>query len=90
MGNMLAGAVIMGNVVAAIFFWRFWYRTRDQLFAMFGAAFLLLAVHRVLVGALSVMREEQSWIYLIRLAAFVLIIIAVLLKNAESRPRLPS
>jgi hypothetical protein len=83
--DVFAGAIIMGNVIAFVFFWRFWHRTRDKLFLMFGAAFLLLAVHRGLLEAMDVAREEQSWHYLIRLVAFLLIIVAILLKNAESK-----
>jgi len=83
--DLLGGAIIMGYAVASVFFWRFWQKSRDRLFLMFGGAFLLLAVHRGLITALAVMREEQSWTYLIRLAAFLLIILAILLKNAEAK-----
>jgi hypothetical protein len=36
---------------------------------------------------LDVPREEQSWAYLLRLAAFILIIVAIVYKNAAGRSR---
>jgi hypothetical protein len=52
---------------------------------MFAASFFLIAVHRELVAALAVDREENSWLYAIRLIAFLLIIVAIMLKNAEAK-----
>ena len=77
----LSGAITAGFLVASVFFSRFWRRTGDGLFLAFSAAFALLALNHALVGLLAIPREEQSPIYLLRLAAFVLIIVAVLRKN---------
>ena len=82
---LIAGAVVMGLAVAAVFFLRFWSRTRDRLFLYFASAFGLLAVNRLLVSTLDIAREEQSWVYVLRLVAFCLIIVAILLKNAEAK-----
>jgi hypothetical protein len=79
--DYLSGAVTMGFVVAALFFLRFWARTRDGLFGIFAAAFLMMALNQALVTLGGIAREEQSWIYLLRLAAFVLIIVAIARKN---------
>lgn len=76
-----AGLITMGYVVAALFFFRFWRRTRDHLFAMFGSAFLLFAMNQALVSLAGLAREEASGFYLLRLAGFVLIIVAVVAKN---------
>ena len=81
----LAGLVAMGQLVAALFFLRFWSRTRDQLFLAFAAAFALMALNQALVVLLGVPREEQSVFYLLRLAAFLLIIVAIVSKNVRSR-----
>jgi hypothetical protein len=75
----------MGHAIAGLFFLRFWVRTRDKLFLSFAAAFSLMAVSQALLTFSGDLREEQSWTYLIRLAAFVLIIIAVLRKNIRPR-----
>jgi hypothetical protein len=85
--QMLGGAIVMGLAVAGVFFLRFWKRTHDRLFLFFAAAFGLLAVNRLLVGTFDIVREEQSWVYVLRLVAFVLIIAAILLKNAEAKRR---
>ena len=81
----LAGLVAMGHLVAAVFFLRFWSRTRDQLFLAFAAAFGLMALNQALVALLGVPREEQSALYLLRLVAFLLIIVAIVSKNLRGR-----
>jgi len=82
---ILAGAIIMGFLVAGLFFLRFWSRTKDRLFLMFALAFWLLALNHAIVAFGDVPREELSWVYLLRLGAFSLIILAIVLKNIESR-----
>jgi hypothetical protein len=78
--------VFMGFLIAGLFFAKFWARTSDPLFAIFAAAFLLLAVHQgVLIGG-AVPRAEQGWTYLIRLAAFSLLAVAILYKNMSRKP----
>ena len=87
MTNFVFGIITMGYVVAGLFFAKFWRRSRDPLFAIFALAFWLLALNQALVAVLDVPREEQSWAYLLRLAAFILIIVAIVYKNAASRSR---
>ena len=84
--TFLSGMTTMGFAVAGVFFLRFWRRTSDSLFLAFAAAFWLLAANQALVGLLEAPREDKVWIYLIRLAAFLLIIFAVVAKNL-GRPR---
>lgn len=81
--GLVAGALGAGFLIAGLFFLRFWGRTRDGLFLAFAGAFALMAVVQVLPVLLGVPQEERSWIYLIRLVAFVLIIVAVLAKNLK-------
>lgn len=81
--NFVAGAIAMAYLVVALFFLRFWHRTRDALFMIFAVAFALLAANATAVVLVGPTREE-GWVYLFRLAAFVLIIVAILGKN---RPR---
>lgn len=82
--QFLAGLITMGEIVAGLFFLRFWTRTRDGLFLAFAAAFWLLAANQALL-ALTDAVEERSWIYLLRVAAFLLIIAAVAAKNSKGR-----
>jgi hypothetical protein len=44
-----------------------------------------MAVQQAILAWADIPHEERSWVYLIRLAAFSLIILAILLKNTESR-----
>lgn len=82
-----SGAITMGYLVAGLFFLRFWFRTRDGLFAAFAAAFWLLALNQAVTTLSGVPREELSWIYLVRVAAFSLIIVAVVRKNVRPPSR---
>lgn len=81
--NFVSGVITMGYVIAGLFFLRFWLRTRDRLFAAFAAAFWLLAANQGLVALVEVPQEEKSWIYVLRLAAFTLIIAAIVSKNLK-------
>ncbi len=78
----VSGLITAGFLVASLFFLRFWRRTRDGLFAIFAAAFVLLALNQALAVLLELGREELGWVYLLRIAAFTLIIIGIVRKNA--------
>lgn len=78
---LLSGLVIAGDLVASLFFLKFWRRSADALFAIFAAAFLLLALGQALLALSNLPVEERSWIYLLRLAAFILIIAGIAYKN---------
>lgn len=76
-----AGAIAMGFLVAAAFFLRFWRRSREGLFGVFAIAFALMALNQSLPVLLQISSEAQGGLYLLRLLAFVLIILAIVLKN---------
>jgi membrane-associated PAP2 superfamily phosphatase len=80
----LGGAISMGFLVAGLFFLRFWRTTRDRLFLFFAAAFFILMAERVVRGAMEIRTEWVPYVYMIRLAAFVLILIAILDKNRRA------
>lgn len=81
----LSGAVVMGFLLAGLFFLRFWMRTRDELFLAFTLAFWLLGLGQALLTFSNVPAEERSWLYLLRLVAFVLILLAIWRKNIRAR-----
>lgn len=81
---LLSGLIVAGDLIAALFFLKFWRRSGDTLFGIFSAAFLLLATGQALLAVTDVPVEERSWIYLLRLAAFVLIILGIAHKNRET------
>ncbi len=81
----LAGALVIGFLIAGLFFLKFWRQTRDGLFLAFAAAFALLAANQAAPVLLGIPTENQAAVYLLRLAAFALIIWAVLSKNLKRR-----
>jgi hypothetical protein len=78
----LSGMVTAGFLAAGLFFARFWVRSRDGLFLAFTAAFWLLALNEMLVALAQESEDRQPWFHLLRVAAFVLIAIAIVRKNA--------
>ena len=83
----LPGAITMGFIVASSFFLRFWRSTGDGLFLGFAGAFLLLGVGQAMLSFSQVPVEERSPIYLVRLAAFVLILASIGWKNRQAGRR---
>lgn len=79
--DFLSGAVAFGFIIAGLFFLRFWSRVRDPLFIWFALAFWLLGLGQAVLALAGVPLEERSSVYLIRLAAFLLIIFAIFRKN---------
>jgi hypothetical protein len=84
--DFLSGAITLGFFVAGLFFLRFWKKTHDKLFLAFAWAFWLLGLGQALLAFTNIPVEERSFLYLIRLAAFVLILVAIWRKNREVRP----
>lgn len=83
MQSFLSGMVTAGFLVASAFFARSWSRSRDFLFLAFGGAFCLLAANQALVALVPEPEEERGWVYLLRVAAFLLIAIAIVGKNVS-------
>ena len=83
--DFLGGAVAMGFAVAALFFLKFWRRTHEGLFLAFSASFLLLAATQALLTLSGIPTEERSWLYLLRLLAFLLILGAMWWQNRRGR-----
>ncbi len=79
--DFVRGAIAMGFLVAAGFFFRFWRESRDRLFMLFASAFLLLAVNRLLLMLLHEDQETSLGPYVIRLLAFMIILAAIIDKN---------
>ncbi|WP_460450701.1 DUF5985 family protein [Alsobacter sp. SYSU BS001988] len=79
--SFLSGAVTMGYLAAALFFAKFWRKTRDSLFVMFSIAFALLALEQVILAGVGSEREEFTYVYLIRFVAFSIIALAIINKN---------
>jgi len=83
--DFLSGAVALGFFVCALFFLRFWRRTRDGLFLAFALAFVLMGIGQSILALANIPTEERGSIYLLRLAAFAVILFAIVRKNRESK-----
>ncbi len=79
--QILSGVLVAEYTIIALFFLRFWARSRDRLFLMFAAAFAILSAQRLAIALTREIFEHQAPLYLLRLTAFVLIIIAIIDKN---------
>ena len=79
--DFVRGAVAMGFLVAAGFFFQFWRQSRDRLFVSFAAAFVLMSANSVLQTAIHESVRNNILPYLIRLVAFLIILAAIIDKN---------
>lgn len=79
--GLISGALVLGYLVIGLFFLRFWNASRDRLFVLFAIAFGVLAVQRLALSLTENTLEDQTVFYLMRLAAFVIILIAIIDKN---------
>ena len=80
------GALTAGLLVLALFFLKFWRRTNDRFFVYFACAFLLMAFGQAAfawVGGNS--ENTDPFIYVLRLVAFILIVVAIVRKNVQGR-----
>jgi hypothetical protein len=81
--EFFSGAITLGFLVAAGFFLRFWRQTADRLFLAFAVAFVLFALNQGLASWLTVVVEPASVIYVLRVLGFVIILGAIVDKNAR-------
>ena len=80
-GGIFAGMLLAGDIIAALFFARFYRDTRDRLFLWFGAGFILLAVQRLIIAHPDLLPGDPIFAYVIRLVAFMLFLGAIIDKN---------
>ena len=81
--SLLSGAIAMASLVAALFFVKFWRRTQDGFFLFFAAAFAIDAAARFVLPTLRFSDETEPVFYLPRLLTFIIILIAIIKKNAR-------
>lgn len=89
--QFMSGGIMVGFLASSYFFFRFWKKTNDSLFAVFAASFLILAIERVfLLATVNVgdptggTHELRGYVYWFRFTAYSLIILAFILKNRRS------
>lgn len=83
--DMVNGAVVMASFAIGLFFLRFWRESRDRLFAIFGLAFWVLCTNWIALASVGPEFEARSYLYILRLVAFLLIIAGIVDKNRSRR-----
>ena len=83
MGSLLYGVLITASLLVGLFFLKFWRQTRDRFFLLFATAFWVLALNWIGLIAIEPADETETYAYLLRLVAFVLILIGIVDKNRK-------
>jgi hypothetical protein len=86
LSGLLSGAIIMGNLVAGLFFLKFWSQSADRLFLSFALAFWIFGIQRILLALLADQPDAHVYLYLLRVLGFVVILWAIIDKNRVVRP----
>jgi hypothetical protein len=84
LNDFLSGGCMAIFVAIGWFFVRFWRKTRDRFFLWFAVAFWFLALERVILLIVRPENELRPAVYLIRLASFIVIAIAIYDKNRRT------
>lgn len=85
MRPFLWGVLTMACIVVALFFLQYWRTSRDRFFAFFSLAFAAMAVDWLAHAFVTLSDPFRAEVYLARLFAFVLIIVAIVDKNRQTR-----
>lgn len=85
MNDFLSGVVVTLSIAIGLFQLRFWRKTKDRLFVWFFVSFVFFAFTRCGLFVLDDDSETRTYFYLLRLVAFLLIIVAVVDKNRRAR-----
>src|SRR5687768_12878026 len=86
LNTFLLGMIVVACLVVGMFFLRFWRKTGDRLFGVFAVAFWIMGINWMLLAFIQE-DEVRTWLYLLRLGAFVLILLGILDKNRRPRGR---
>ena len=83
--EILRGVSLCSDLGIALFFYRYWFHKRDNLFLFFSGAFILMAVSTCAVVFLGGAGEFAPFSYGLRVAAFSLIICGIAIKNQDRK-----
>jgi hypothetical protein len=83
--TFLIGFIAAGSLVAGLFFLRFWKSTRDLLFLAFAVFFFAQAFGNSAALGFPHPNEGSGWLFLLRLLSDLVVLAAILWKNAEKR-----
>ena len=82
--QFLWGMLTMAHLAAALLLLRFWRISHERLFLFFAGAFATLALNWVGLALIDPALELQHYVYLLRLFAFLLLIVGIVDKNRRS------
>jgi Ca2+/Na+ antiporter len=85
MYDFLTGVIAISCFVASLFFSRFWRQSRERLFIYFAVSFLLLGINRLTLIYVPESLEPYTWLYLVRLLAFVVLLVGILEANRQGK-----
>ncbi len=91
--DFLSGASLMAFGASSLFFLKFWRTSKDRFFLFFASATAILSLERIVLLCVrecvrtpaSDVAESSSWVYLMRLVAFVLIMLAIVDRNRNRK-----
>jgi uncharacterized membrane protein HdeD (DUF308 family) len=81
----LLGFVASCSLCAALFFLRFWRKTRDSLFLAFAAFFAIQGLLSASAASLQRPNEGTLWFFILRLLSILLVLGAIVRKNVVRR-----
>jgi uncharacterized membrane protein HdeD (DUF308 family) len=81
----LLGCITASSLIIGLFFLRFWKTTKDALFLAFAIFFVIQGGSHAFVVSLSHPNEGSFWLFLVRLLSILVVLGAILWKNAGKR-----
>jgi hypothetical protein len=85
MYDFLTGVIAISCFLASLFFLRFWRHSRERLFIYFALSFLLLGINRMTLVYVPESLEPYTWLYLVRLLAFVVLLFGIVAANRQGK-----
>ena len=79
----ISGGIAVAFAMIGVCFVRFWRTSRNRLFLLFAISFFLLTAERIVLVLVNPDDEFAPYIYMIRLAAFVVIIAGIVDQNRK-------
>ena len=83
MNQFLLGAIAVACLAVGLFFLRYWRTSGDRFFLYFALSFWIEAANRVHMALAASWSEDSPAHYLVRLASYALILLAVWDKNRK-------
>ncbi len=80
----LSGIIFATFAASGLFFYKFARRAKEPFFLMFASACFMLAMERLPLLVFGPEAEGRPWVFLMRLTAFLLIIVSFVRANKKA------